>query len=91
MGSEIGSWYGDRRWLTSGGDDINHEARPEDVAATVAVAKRAGAAQIDVLDSQDHPLDRVGTNPTYPGFQFEGVRTAQFLGDDVVIRRYVAV
>ena len=91
MGSEIGTWYGDRRWLTSGADDANSDATEDDVSVTVAVARRAGAAQIDVVDSQDGALDRLGVNPTYPGFRFDGVRTIKFLWNDVVIRRYVAV
>ena len=90
MGSEVGTWYGDRRWLTSGSDP-NGDATPEDVAATVAVARKAGAAHIDVIDSQDHALDRIDVNPPYPGFEFAGVRTTKFLWIDVVIRRYDAV
>jgi hypothetical protein len=87
-GSEIGSWYGERRWLTAGADD--GRADPGDIAATVATAKEAGASRVDIIDSSDHALDRIGTHPDYPGFQYDGVRTTKFLWTDVVIRRYEA-
>ena len=54
------------------------------------VARRAGVARIDVVDSHDHALDRIDKNPAYPGFRFESVRTTTFLWGDVVIRRYAA-
>jgi hypothetical protein len=46
---------------------------------------------VDVLDSDDDPLERLDENPTYPGFRYESTRVVEFLWDDVVIRRYVAV
>jgi hypothetical protein len=89
MGSEAGTWFGDRQWLTAGAD-ANGSAEPEDVVATVEVARRAGAIRIDVVDSHDHALERIDENPSYPGFRFESARTVEFLWSDVVIRRYAA-
>ena len=89
VGTEIGSWYGDRRWLSSGTSDGS--ADPEDLAATLTRAHEAGADRVDVLDSEDEPLDRLDENPTYPGFRYESTRVIKFLWSDVVIRRYVAL
>ena len=91
MGSEVGTWYGDRRWLTTRADDGDpNEADPQDVGAAVALAREAGATRIDVVDSHDHALDRMAENPPYDGFRFDSSRTTKFLWTDVVIRRYVA-
>jgi hypothetical protein len=91
MGSEVGSWYGDRRWITARSeDDDPNEAEPEDVAVAVGIAQEAGAEELDVIDSASHALDRVGDNPVYEGFRFESARATKFLWTDVVIRRYVA-
>ncbi|HTN78471.1 MAG TPA: hypothetical protein VMK16_02260 [Acidimicrobiales bacterium] len=92
MGSEIGTWYGDRRFLSARAEDHDpNDADPEDVVTVVGVARRAGATEIDVIDSDSHALDRIDENPKYDGFRFESVRTTKFLWTDVVIRRYVAV
>ena len=91
MGSEVGTWYGDRRWLTTRADDGDpNEADPQDVGAAVELAREAGATRIDVVDSHDHALDRMAENPPYDGFRFDSSRTTKFLWTDVVIRRYVA-
>ena len=91
MGSEVGTWYGDRRWLTTRADDGDpNEADPQDVGAAVELAREAGATRIDVVDSHDHALDRMAENPPYEGFRFDSSRTTKFLWTDVVIRRYVA-
>ncbi|HMK12458.1 MAG TPA: hypothetical protein VK461_12790, partial [Acidimicrobiales bacterium] len=88
MGSEIGTWYGDRRFLSArAADDNPNDADPEDVVTVVGVAREAGATQIDVIDSDSHALDRIDENPSYDGFRFESVRTTKFLWTDVVIRR----
>ncbi|HMK10731.1 MAG TPA: hypothetical protein VK461_04070, partial [Acidimicrobiales bacterium] len=76
------------RWLSA--PSIEGAATPEAVAETVALARRAGAQRIDVLDSADHALERMHDAPTYPGFEFESVRATKFLWGDIVIRRYVA-
>ena len=90
MGSEVGTWYGDRRWLTTRADDGDpNEADPQDVGAAVELAREAGATRIDVVDSHDHALDRMAENPPYEGFRFDSSRTTKFLWTDVVIRRYV--
>ena len=87
-GSEFGNWYGDRRWLTSGG--LDGQATPADLIEVVSVARRAGATTIDVLDSSDGADQEIDQHPTYAGYEYESVRTARFLGGDIVIRRYVA-
>ncbi len=91
MGSEVGTWYGDRRWLSARSEDADpNEAEPQDVDTVVGLARKAGVTEIDVIDSDSHALDRIDDNPTYDGFRFESVRTTKFLWTDVVIRRYVA-
>ncbi len=49
-----------------------------------------GPPTIDVLTAATSADDGIDQHPTYAGYEFESVRTGQFLGDDVVIRRYVA-
>jgi hypothetical protein len=87
-GSEIGSWYGDRYALTA--QTIDGYADARQMAEAVEVARRAGADRLDVMDSSDDALERLGEAPRYDGFTFESARVVKFLWDDVVIRRYRA-
>ena len=85
-GSEFGNWYGDRRWLTSGG--LDGRATPADLVEVVSVARRAGATTIDVLDSSDRRRREHRSAPDLRRIRVrERARTASFLGDDIVIRR----
>lgn len=88
LATEIGSWYGDRRWLTAGVTD--RTANDAEMEAVVRVAGEIGAERIDVIDSDDDPVERISEHPAYPGYRFESARTVDFLWDQFVIRRYAA-
>ena len=53
------------RWLAAASTTGN--ADDAEVAAAVELARQGGAERIDVIDSPDHPLDRLDEAPVVPG------------------------
>ena len=72
MGSEVGTWYGDRRWLTTRADDGDpNEADPagrrrQPWSSPGRPARPASTSSTP----HDHALDRMAENPPYDGLPF---------------------
>jgi hypothetical protein len=73
LGREAGAWYGDHRWLRT--------ARPGGIAATVAVAREAGAEALAVVVLVE-PDEAEPEAPALAGFRRDGPATqVSFLVD----------
>ncbi len=79
LGREAGGWWGEHRWLSA--------ASETDLRSAAAVAARAGADRIDVVDS-------AGTNrgsdgpPRLAGWRLVGTRKVDLLGSPLAVHTY---